>query len=143
MAFFIKKQVDRIVSKKYRDFIKEQKCCCCAAQGITLFGSDCAHSFSKKWAEGDDTKCIPLCRRHHDEQTGSHGMQVFLDRYGLVLAKLVVHYQVKFTRLYLPKQYLVMTPFYEPPTFEEILIEYKLAVRGESRRKNRRWTINK
>lgn len=64
--------------KKYLAFIREQPCLIHGCNGVPV---DPAHGPGRRGAalKASDWTCLPLCRKHHDEQ-GS-GIKSFQQRY--------------------------------------------------------------
>ncbi len=87
MSLQIKKSKDRFASREYMKWLSEQPCALCGGNG-----SEGHHTISRKWADGSDATCIPLCRACHNS-VHSHKIT---ER---DLAKVsVVFYQIKFLR---------------------------------------------
>lgn len=65
MSLQVQKHKDRFCSREYREFLSRQQCCFCKRTNC-----DPHHLLSRKFANGSDALCIPLCREHHNRIHG-------------------------------------------------------------------------
>lgn len=115
MSFEIAKRKDRVRSKVYLAFVAEHRCCKC-----DVYGVQCHHSTSRKWASGSDLLCVPLCARCHNLVRATDKME-------LVVASLQQEFSSRYGYTWTDER-----------AFEEWMLKMKLAKRGgDSRRRNR------